>query len=185
MGNGGLSMKLSRLIVGVLLTLLSGQIAVAVSLFIASFIIDDYPTNPVWHLTNHTQLVLLFLSTGTYLTSMMMMQVHAAEAQAEFKRRGGTLKAMFSPSAWDALWAIRTPYAPRWMGWLIIIVILSFVLHLVVDSFWSFEASKASNTRLSTGLPLIWGVFALPILYSKWRELSQPAASASPEVRPS
>jgi hypothetical protein len=187
-------MKVTRLIVGIMLILLIVQAALTATLWAESFVFDyDTVSDQVVNIIFGAQLLQLLLSVIVFGGAQWLIKERAQllkqEMQAAMERRGGMLNLLFSPSYWNTRWNIQSPFAPRWLGWLSLTVTLCLMV-LGITEFClmlggAFQPTSNSNMRLFTVVPIIWGLQSLIILLSKWRELSQPAASASPEVRPS
>jgi hypothetical protein len=185
--------KITRPIVGILIAFVILQFAMVAGLWITSFVIDDALSSSGATIILTVQVSSLILaiaiSSGSQWLSQQRMKEHDHELEASYRRSGGKLKAMLSPSHWEIRWRIEAPFALSWMNWIGVIAGLGFVLLatlVVCLRLWgTFQPTYSSNLQLLTALPLIYGLQALPILYSKWRELSQPTATPSPEVRPS
>jgi hypothetical protein len=177
--------KITRPIVGVLIALVVVQLCLAAILVIASFAVNEDSLVPFVFLQFFAFMVAMISNgTATSLTNHT-----AADAKQLRKKYGGWRRALGSLNYWKVVASINSPYAPRWMGWLDIILNGSIILLVLVAGYLlltgRFHPTTVSNMRFYALLIVIWGVRSLPILVSKWRELSQPAASASPEVGPS
>jgi hypothetical protein len=113
---------------------------------------------------------------------------HRDEIEESIQQHGGRLKALFSLAHLRKMALIDAPFAPRWMWWFSIIVPPVIAVMLMGIAIYGVIFTEPFQFRAFSVFPmlsLLWGSQSLAILYSKWRELSQPAATASPEVRPS
>jgi hypothetical protein len=177
--------KITRPIVGILLALVIVQLCSAAILIIASFTVDEDSLVPFVFLQFFAFWVAMISNgTATSLTNQT-----AADAKQLRKKYGGWRRALGSLNYWKEVASINSPYLPRWMGWLDIILNGSIILLVLVGGYLlltgRFRPTTVSNMRFYALLIVMWGVRSLPILVSKWRELSQPVTTTSPEVRPS
>jgi hypothetical protein len=183
-------LKIKRLIAGIMLGLVLMQFALNIGLWIATFIL------PIEFL--------LLVAAGTlgstilavilYTLAFWSVQHNQSRVKEAWQRYGGGIKPFFSGGYWNEYWEINTPFAPRWLGKMsfglnLLFVVFCFsqagllITRLLEQSYSSASANIAVRTPIF--LSLVWSFMVLPYVVSKWRELSQAAASASPEVRPS
>jgi hypothetical protein len=181
-------MKVTRPMMTILVVLTILQFALVVGLWIASLFLSYDSSDPVVDAVAVTQLFLLALSVITMLWAQKFIDV---TMQKEITRQhGGLLRSRFSWRYWQEYWACNAPYAPRWLDWLssgvlfsILIVALGVICLLLTGN--NPIRTYGSSIRSFTLYSFLNGIMILPVVVSKWRELSQPAASVSPEVRPS
>jgi hypothetical protein len=178
--------KITRPIAGLLLVLLIMLFALTTGLFGISYFVGDRDSTSerVQDSIDSARLGALVLAGVVLISSTLIRQDKSAQNSDLMKHYGGTLRALFSRDYWHERAALDTPYVPTWLFpacFIIALGILLFNLGLPADHNHTY----GSLIRESTVLPFAYGIMALPVLYSNWRETSQPAASPSPEVRPS
>jgi hypothetical protein len=181
--------KITRPVAGILLALVIVVFVLVAGIWIASYVVDESASWDEWKHVVRAQFASMLVAFILFIaTSGGRAHQRSSEAEALFKENGGWWRAMFQPSVWRALWRIRYPYAPYWMQWLVNATLVWVGILLIGWFFFDWElvrAQQAGSVRFQTIMPLLFGAQALPILYSKWRELSQPAATTSPEGDPS
>jgi hypothetical protein len=189
-GERGLLMKLTRPIVGILLALVIMQFAVIAGLWIASFLPGDDPGNSVVDVVFFTQLALLVLCVFTFWWGDKMIDPERRKLLSQQYTGLRVFSGMFTTRYWNVYWSSKAPYAPRWLVLIstsLQVSILVFALVAIMLLFTDNNPMRAygGGVRFMSLYPFLVSIQILPVVLSKWRELSQPAASPSPEVRPS
>jgi hypothetical protein len=184
-------MKLTRPIVGIMMALLISQFALNVGLWIVSYLVSNDSSSSIHKVIDIAELGAWLLTIILVLSVAAVLGNIEAEAKESARRHGGMVRALFSRGYWNERWELTAPYAPRWLAWVSLMVLIFMGLFAVVQLCLVLTGNVhrpygfGSSIRRSTlGLFVLAG-WTLPILYSKWRELSQPTPTASPEVRPS
>jgi hypothetical protein len=178
-------MKVTRPVVGIMLGLAVVQFAGLVGLWIVSFRLGDDPTDYPVDAILVTEVALAVLSLITSRWAQKLIDPFRDKESARQHR--GLLISCFSWHYWQERWTTNAPYAPRWLGWLSSSLLLLILVHVLVGTIFLVTGNNPVRTygggiRVITLSLSVSGIMTLPVVVSKWRELSQPAASASPEV---
>jgi hypothetical protein len=184
-------MKLTRPPAGSLLILVIVVFVLTAGLWAASYMVaGETPASLVSRMMWRVELANLGIAFIVFFASLIWPGYSLApstELDAAIKQNG-KLRTLLLPSTWRTVWRIQYPYAPHWMQVLLITAILGIPILWIGSILFGwpiFSGTDGGSMRLGMVLPFMFAAQALPIWYSKWRELSQPAASTSPEVRPS
>jgi hypothetical protein len=185
-------MKITRLLGGFLLALLLVQFSAIVGLLIASPIVEAGDRDPDRLIFFLFQILTLFLSFLTYLTSIFIMN-HRRKASSQLAlRSGGRPKPPYSISIYfrKDFYTGIAPGVPAWLGpvtWvtgitLLLVFILTSLIKLALMAANHPAAAVLENLNSTYNynalvLPLAWGIMSFPHVLSLWREPSQPAAT--------
>jgi hypothetical protein len=180
--------KITRPIVGLMLGLTIVQFAGLVSLWIVSFLLGDDPTDYPGEAILATEVALAVLSLIPSLWAQKLIDPIRDKESARQHR--GLLISRFSWHYWQERWTTNAPYAPRWLGWLSSSLLLLILVLTLVGMIFLITGNNPVRTygggiRMITLSLSVSGIMTLPLVVSKWRELSQPAAIASTEMRSS
>jgi hypothetical protein len=178
--------KITRPIAGILLAMVVMVFVLCAYIWVGSYTVDETAPWEAWKTVERARFWSHLMGLIVYFPTFRWRgQGPSSEAESLVKENGGWRRAMFRLSVWRGLWRIRYPYAPHWMQLLSIATLLWVATFLIGKLFfdWAlFSPQRAGSARFTTVLPMMFAVQALPILFSKWREHSQPAALTSPEV---
>jgi hypothetical protein len=175
--------KITRPIVGILLSLAVFEIIVVALVWSASFFVTSEASRAK-NIIDTVGLVTVILTIPLIISFMGIRLSREAALKRLVSRYGGNLRALTLKAYWSELPDTLTPFVPRWLPW-VSLAVVGLLVAVVLTSYGRLPRTIGDSIRLSTMYRLEIAVIALPYLVSKWRELSQPVTTTSPEVRSS
>jgi hypothetical protein len=176
--------KITRPITGIMLELWIIQLVLSAGLFITSYSVDFDSPEGLKRIIFLSEMGALGVSFVVYLFTTQIQPKNHAQYQELMKHHGGTLRALVSRDYWHDRLRLGTPYIPLWLHWASLSIALFIALLAVIVFSLSLNNSDTYGDQVKEAIlfPLIFSAMTLPDLLSKWRELSQPTATTSPEM---